>query len=230
MALSPSISSPTQHLLGVLSPYSSSPLSHGFLQEQHAQVYGMHQQGCQEHMVGADPGRPNPAFTKTLRDPWLQRHWALSFLKHLPATQEPLVTVIRERVLVLSLRYWAGDMGWANSPLHPTGLSGIKRSQPFCWKMDVWGSPRTLPCLPQALILWVLEKSLDRGKHKQIKTSGDCSQQLCSGTMSQTTAVTLRGRHLRGHCSPGGTQRGKEPPISTSCWRMRAVGRGSGST
>lgn len=100
--------------------------------------------------------------------------------------------------MVLSLRYWTGDIGWADSPLHPTGLSGIKRSQPFCWKMDVWGSPRTLPCLPQALILWVLEKSLDRGKYKQIKTSGDCSQQLYFGTMSQTTALTLWGRYLLG--------------------------------
>lgn len=76
----------------------------------------------------------------------------------------------------------------------------------------------------------MLEKSLDRGKHKQTKTSGDCSQQLCSGTMSQTAAVTLQGRYLWGHCLPGGTQRGKEPPIPTSCWKMRAVVRGSGST
>lgn len=176
----------------------------------------MHQQGCKQDMASADLGRPNPKSLKLSVVPDLVRYYALSFPKHPPGSQKPLVTVIREN-LVLSFRYRSRDTGRANSkrksPLHPTGLSGIERPQPFCWKIDVWGSPRTSSCLPQTLIPWVLEKSLDRGKCKQRKTSGDCSQQLHFGTVSQTAASALQGRYLLGSLLARGNQMG----ASISC-------------
>lgn len=91
-------------------------------------------------MASADLGRPNPKSLKLSVVPDLVRYYALSFPKHPPGSQKPLVTVIREN-LVLSFRYRSRDTGRANSerksPLHPTGLSGIERPQPFCWKIDV---------------------------------------------------------------------------------------------
>lgn len=92
--------------------------------------------------------------------------------------------------------------------------------------MDVWGSPKTLSCLPQTLILRVLEKSLDRGKCKQRKTSGDCSQQLCFGTGSQTTASVLQGRYLMGSLLAGGNQ--IRPSISHLHWLLGDGSRGKG--
>lgn len=189
----------------------------------------MHQQGCKQDMASADLGRPNPKSLKLSVVPDLVRYYALSFPKHPPGSQKPLVTVIREN-LVLSLRYRSRDTGRANSerksPLHPTGLSGIERPQPFCWKIDVWGSPRTSSCLPQTLIPWVLEKSLDRGKYKQRKTSGDCSQQLHFGTVSQTAASVLQGRYLLGSLLARGNQMGAN--ISRLHWLLGDGSRNKG--
>lgn len=48
-----------------------------------------------------------------------------------------------------------------------------------------------------------VRRSLDRGKCKQRKTSGDCSQQLRFGTASQTTASALQGGYLLGSLLSG---------------------------
>lgn len=140
MALSPSITSPSHHLLGHLFPHFFSALSvASFRKGSMLRLMGSMSRVVNSTLEGAELETPNPESLKLSVVPDLLRYSVLS--KTSPCIPRAISYSYQGKSLVLSLRYRTGGIGRANSerksPPHPPGLSGTERHQTFCWKMDV---------------------------------------------------------------------------------------------